>query len=184
MTIMQYLNAFRLYGLDVLLLALGVTLVTALLKKTLLKNAPKKLYLFLPFLIGLVFWCIYRAIADRNFLFLTENFPQTLESAFACGCAATLYYVVYEQFFRTKAEGGSSEPLSPLLEGYVPEEKREEAARALDEGATGLEGDALRAFVSQTLTAYADETVSEADIVAAAAVIAEFIEKTRSAQEK
>lgn len=179
MTILQYLSAFRLYGADVLLLALGVTLVTALLKKTLLKNATKKLYLFLPFLIGLLFWCVYRAFADRNFLFLTENFPQTLEGAFACGCAATLYYVVYEQFFRAKTDG-AAEPLAPLLEGFVPEEKREEAARALDEGATGLEGDALRAFVSQTLAAYAEENATEAELTAAAALIAEFIERSRS----
>ena len=37
MTIVQYLSAFRLYGADVLLIALGVSACTSLLKKMVLK---------------------------------------------------------------------------------------------------------------------------------------------------
>ena len=58
---------------------------------------------------------------------LWNGLKEALEGAFACGCAATLYYVVYEQFFRAKTDG-AAEPLAPLLEGFVPEEKREEAS--------------------------------------------------------
>ena len=43
MSAIQYLSAFRTFGADVLALALGVTLVTSLFKKTVFKNRSKKL---------------------------------------------------------------------------------------------------------------------------------------------
>ena len=67
MSAIQYLSAFRTFGADVLALALGVTLVTSLFKKTVFKNRSKKLFVFLPFALGLVFYAVYRAIAaDRK----------------------------------------------------------------------------------------------------------------------
>ena len=51
MTALQFFNAFRTFGADILLLALGVTLFTSLLKKTVMKNCNKKAFVFLPFAI-------------------------------------------------------------------------------------------------------------------------------------
>ena len=50
MSAIQYLSAFRLYGWDVLLLAGAVSLLTALLKKTVLQNAPKKPYVLCEYM--------------------------------------------------------------------------------------------------------------------------------------
>ena len=103
MSAIQYLSAFRTFGADVLALALGVTLVTSLFKKTVFKNRSKKLFVFLPFALGFVFYAVYRAIAARSAIPFTGELFRTCEGGFACGCAATLYYVVYEQFFRNLA---------------------------------------------------------------------------------
>ncbi len=102
MSAIQYLSTFRLYGWDVLLLAGTVTLLTALLKKTVLKNASRKLYVFLPFAIGILLYAAYRGLVTLSPLPFTTDLAATIEGGFGCGCAATLYYVIYEQFFRKR----------------------------------------------------------------------------------
>ena len=193
MSAIQYLSTFRLYGWDVLLLAGGVSLLTALLKKTVLKNASKKLYVILPFALGIVLYAVYRALVTLSAAPFTAELAATLEGGFACGCAATLYYVVYEQFFRKKADGqtadtgaaddggtqdadadGAASPVAPLLEGYVPEETRTEVAQALYEGARGKTGDALRTFVRETLFSAAP-AATEAELIALTELIAAYL---------
>lgn len=193
MSAIQYLSTFRLYGWDVLLLAGGVSLLTALLKKTVLKNASKKLYVILPFALGIVLYAVYRALVTLSAAPFTAELAATLEGGFACGCAATLYYVVYEQFFRKKADGqaadtgtaddggsqdadagGAASPVAPLLEGYVPEETRAEVAQALYEGARGKTGDALRTFVRETLFSAAP-AATEAELIALTELIAAYL---------
>ena len=201
MSAIQYLSTFRLYGWDVLLLAGGVTLLTSLLKKTVLKNVPKKLFVFLPFALGIVLYAIYRALVTLSAEPFTTGLAATVEGGFACGCAATLYYVVYEQFFRKRptadtgaADGaGESEtpdtgaaddadtdmgesipPVAPLLEGFVPEETRHAVARSLTEGARGKTGDALRTFVRETLFSAAP-AATEAELLALTELVAAFL---------
>ena len=201
MSAIQYLGTFRLYGWDVLLLAGGVTLLTSLLKKTVLKNAPKKLFVFLPFALGIVLYAIYRALVTLSAEPFTTGLAATVEGGFACGCAATLYYVVYEQFFRKRptadtgaADGaGESEtpdtgaaddadtdmgevipPVAPLLEGFVPEETRHAVARSLTEGARGKTGDALRTFVRETLFSAAP-AATEAELLALTELVAAYL---------
>ena len=122
MTVMQIFGAFRLYRWEVLLLAFGVTLCVSLLKKIVPERCPKKVYLFAPFLLGLLFYAAYAAIRERSAVYLVQNAATVLENGFACGCAATLYYLTYEQFFRAKKKQPA---LSSLLDGIVPQEKRE-----------------------------------------------------------
>ncbi len=174
MTAIQYLGAFRYYGADVLLIAAAVTLLTALLKKTALKSCPKKLFVFLPFLIGTLLYASFRAIVTMSAAPFTEEFASTLEGGFSCGCAATLYYVVYEQFFRTKTDDGAT-ALSPLLEGYVPEEKRAEAELALLGGSENREGEELLSFVKETLQTYCEPALPDAELVALAALVTRFL---------
>ncbi|HIY99902.1 MAG TPA: hypothetical protein H9676_04285 [Firmicutes bacterium] len=201
MSAIQYLSTFRLYGWDVLLLAGGVTLLTSLLKKTVLKNVPKKLFVFLPFALGIVLYAIYRALVTLSAEPFTTGLAATVEGGFACGCAATLYYVVYEQFFRKRptadtgaADGaGESEtpdtgaaddadtdmgeaipPVAPLLEGFVPEETRHAVARSLTEGARGKTGDALRTFVRETLFSAAP-AATEAELLALTELVAAYL---------
>ncbi|MGN0823340.1 MAG: hypothetical protein ACI4NG_06170 [Candidatus Gallimonas sp.] len=176
MSVLPYLNAFRLYKADVLLLAFAVTFVTSLLKKTAMKNCPKKTYLFLPFGVGLLLYAAYAVLVTRSFLPLTQDALSTVESGFACGCAATLYYLAYEQFFRAKK---AQSPLLPLLEGFVDEEKREEAANRLSEESKSVPDEELLRFVSDTLAEYAAENASEAELSAAAQTIAELLRQLR-----
>ena len=183
MTVIQYLNAFRTFGADVLLLALGVTLVTSLFKKTVFKNCSKKLFVFLPFVVGLAFYATYRALATWSIAPFTEELFQTCEGGFACGCAATLYYVVYEQFFRTQKtvkESTASAPLSPLaplLQGYVAENFTEAAANKLLAGSVGLTGDELLHFISETLAEYALPEVSQTELNSLSRLVTEFLLK-------
>ena len=153
MDALRYLSTLRFYGADVLLLAAAVTLVTSLLKKTVLKRASKKLFVFLPYLLGIALYCAYRMLATLSVRPVTEEWCQTLQNGFAVGCAATLYYVVYEQFFRAKKQGETN-LFTPLLEGIVPDENVEEVSRIL------LAQDALQTqeervqFVKDTLARY------------------------------
>ena len=159
MTIVQYLSAFRLYGADVLLIALGVSACTSLLKKTVLKNRAKKLCVFAPFVLGTVPF--------------TADFAETLEGGFACGCAATLYYVIYEQFFRNR---GDLPPVAELLAGIVPEEKLGEAAKELAAGSAQKSGEELLLFVTETLARYADPPLTGTELALYTDTVAQFLE--------
>lgn len=164
-----------------LVLALGVTLVTSLLKKTVLKKAPKKVCVFLPFALGILFYGTYRLLTALDISPLTEEPWQIVEGGISCGSAATIYYVVYEQFIRGRKKTAS--PLLPLLEGYVSEEKREEAAQRLLAESEGLEGEALSAFLKATLAEYAEcseEELSDEELAAFALAAEELIDTIRT----
>ena len=171
MTAVQLVNVLRHFGLDVLLLALGVTLITSILKKTVLKSFPNKVYVFLPFLLGLILYATYRCLALWSISPLTGDIRTTVEGGLSCGSAATLYYVVYEQFFRRKKT--IVNPLLPLLEGIVPEGETEEAAAALYEGSKSAAE--LLPFVRETLLQYVDDSLSEAEFDATCQLIADFL---------
>lgn len=172
MSFAELLGAFRAYGADVLLLAIGVSLTVSLLKKTVMKKVSKKYFVFLPFAVGLVYYAVYRAIVTASAAPFTSEIARTLEGGFACGCAATLYYVVYEQFFR----GKSVSPLYPLLEGLVPEEKREELSNLLYEEFPQKEESARHSFLEETLKTYCGDTMSEEELFKVAELIAKFLE--------
>lgn len=180
MTLLQLLSAFRVYSADALILALGITLVTSLLKKTVLKKCPKKVFVFLPFVLGFVFYAAFRAIATMSAEPFTAGLTETFEGGFACGCAATLYYVVYEQFFRSPAAAGPPAllPVTPLLRGLVPEERLEEAAQTLTGGCKDKTDGELFSFVLETLRAYATEgdgTLTEGELYLYAKTISQFL---------
>ena len=161
---------------------MGVTLCCSLLKKTVLKKCAKKVYAFLPFLLGLIVYAAYRAILTLSAEPFTGGLTDTFEGGFACGCVATLYYVVYEQFFRTTPPAASTQtpavsPVTPLLQGVVPEEKVEQAAKDICEGSKDKTGDELFCFVLKTLRAYTSENgaVSEAELMLYAKTLSQFL---------
>lgn len=171
MTAVQLVNVLRNYGVDVLLLALAVTLLTALLKKTVLKSLPNKVYVFLPFLLGLLVYAAYRMLALWSVAPLTSDIRTTVEGGFSCGSAATLYHVIYEQFFRKKKT--DENPLLALLQGIVAEGEMEKAAKELKEGCKGAVE--LLSFVKETLLQYVEDSLSEAEFDATASLIADFL---------
>ena len=200
MTILQYLSAFRLFGGDVLVLGLAVTIAVSVLKKTALKNAPKKLFVFLPFALGTIVFAAFRCLAELSAAPLASDLAATFEGGFACGCAATLYYVVYEQFLRVKqsaagnaentaaaentgsAENAAAEnaptdgarsaeeTVRTLLKTFVSAETAEEAAKALSDGYKAMTKEAFGAFVSETIARFAPALGDEARSAAATMV--------------
>lgn len=168
MTAVEFVNALRHFGVDVLLLAAGVTLVTSLLKKTVLKTLSAKLYVFLPFLIGVAVYAVYRMLATWSVLPVTEELKLTLEGGFSCGSAATLYYAVYEQFVRGTKKVS---PVLPLL-GFVAEDKRKKAADEIF-AARGEEDVGSR--VIEILLFYAPD-VDKETLADAAELIVRFLE--------
>lgn len=210
MTILQYLSAFRLFGGDVLVLGLAVTIAVSVLKKTALKNAPKKLFVFLPFALGTIVFAAFRCLAELSAAPLTSDLAATFEGGFACGCAATLYYVVYEQFLRVKqsaagnaenaaAENAATEntatsenaptdgarsaeeTVRTLLKTFVSAETAEEAAKALSDGYKAMTKEAFGAFVSETIARFAPALGDEARSAAATMVENVFGDKAKAA---
>lgn len=165
MTFLQYLSVFRLYSASTLLLALGVTLTTSLLKKTVLKNASKKLFVFLPFLLGILVFCAYRAIVTRSLAPFTDDFCETAEGGLHTGSVATLYYLVYEQFLRKKSTGKVS-PFYEMLAGLVPEEKRTEISNELFEKAKSLPEAQRAEYLAQALLNECERTLSPEEVTA------------------
>ena len=172
MTAVQFVNALRQYGADVLILAVGVTLITSLLKKTVLKKCPNKVYVFLPFLLGLLLYAIFRMVATWSVVPLTNELCGTIESGLGCGSVATIYYVIYEQFFK---KGKTTLSLSPALEGIVPDGVREEVANALLAGGKKLSAGELSAFVRETLAPYADASLTEVELEACVRTLSALI---------
>ncbi len=174
MTALQFMNAFRTFGADVLLLALGVTLLTSLLKKTVMKNCNKKAFVFLPFAIGIAVYAVYAALVTLSADPFTKDLAATVEKGFSCGLAATLYYVVYEQFFRSPKQQAKPDPLDNLLDGIVADEKRGEAAAALTERCAGAEKEQLPELVRETLSLYASPDLSQAETEVAVKILTEY----------
>lgn len=172
MSFFQIVSAFRLYSADVLLLAFGVTLLTSLLKKTVMKSCDRKIFVFLPFGIGLLVYAAFRMLAEWSVAPLTAEIFLTFEGGFGCGCAATLYYVVYEQFLRERKT--EANPLLPLL-AFVPEDRRREAADALYRGSKDLAEADMVGYFMETLNTYSDPPMSEEELYAAAQLLAEYL---------
>lgn len=175
MSALQFFNAFRTFGADVLLLALGVTLLTSLLKKTVMKNCNKKAFVFLPFGIGLIAYAVFASLVSLSADPFTKDLLTTVEKGFSCGLAATLYYVVYEQFFRSPKGANDRDPLYTLLDGIVPEEKLSGAVEALTEKSAGAEKEQLPEAVRETLILYASPELSEAEISAAVLIVTKYL---------
>ena len=174
MTALQFLNAFRTFGADVLLLALGVTVLTSLLKKTVMKNCTRRIFVFLPFAIGIVVYAVFAALSTLSADPFTKDILETVEKGFSCGLAATLYYVVYEQFIRPPKKTEETDPLYTLLGGIIPEEQTEEAIASLTEKSTGVEKEQLPEVIRETLTLYASPELSEAEMSAAVLILAKY----------
>ncbi len=170
MTIIQFAEVLRRFGVDVLLLALGVTFLTSLLKKTVMKSVSKKVFVFLPFGIGILVYAVYALLARGGLCFTAQEALDILSSGLGCGSAATLYYVFYEQFLRGKF---TMDPLLPLLV-CIPENRRAEAAQRI-EAEKDKPDEELTQLVREILAEYADPPLSEEELEATALLITEYI---------
>ena len=166
MTVIEIIDAFTFYGIDVMLLAALTFAAVQLCKLTFLKRVNKKLITFLPFVLGTVFYAVYAGLKNMSFCYLLQNYVSVIEHGVSVGAASTLAYVLYEQFVREKKAGLSATEgvISALIEGYVPTNEVEEVAKSIAEAiAKDVTGcGAQRA--AEILTANADEGITERDV--------------------
>lgn len=134
MTFIKIIDTFTFYGIDVILLAAATAALTQVLKITLFRRAKKKIVTFLPFALGIFLYACYAAVRNLSFFYLIDEYVSVLEHGISVGAVATLYYVLYEQFIREKNNLSASENvIATLIEGYVPADGVEEAAKAIAE---------------------------------------------------
>ena len=165
MSFIQIFNTFTFYGIDISLLALLTTLLTQLIKKLIFRKANKKLVTFLPFILGTLFYAVYAGLRNLSLDYLLVEYVSILEHGISVGAIATLYYIMYEQFVRTKSNLSETEKvISALIEGYVPTDSLEAAAKAVAEViARDVTGNgATRA--KEILTEYSDGELNERDL--------------------
>lgn len=175
MSVFQIIDAFTLYGMDVIILSFMTAFSVQLLKKTLLKNVNKKIYTFLPFIIGAVYYAIYACLRNLSFVYLLQNYVDVLEHGFSVGALSTLMYVCYEQFLREKDETSTIEGvIATLIEGYVPTDEEEEIAAEI---AAAIEKDVTGDGATKTaeiLLAHSED-ITEKDVKLLAKLIIETL---------
>ena len=176
LTFIEIIDTFTFYGIDVILLAAATALITQLLKKSLFRRAQKKVVTFLPFVIGTLLYAVYAAVRNLSFIYVIDEYTSIIEHGISVGAAATLYYVLYEQFVRKQTNLSETEKvISTLIEGYVPSDNLEQAAKAVAEA---IERDvtgngATRA--QESITEFADGEINERDITLLSKLIIETL---------
>lgn len=165
MTLIEILDAFSFYGLDIMLLAALTTIVVQILKISILKKCQKKIYTFLPFIVGCLFYGAYTVLYNMDFRILLTQYVDIIEHGFSVGALSTIIYVCYEQFIRGKQEqSATAGVIATLIEGYVPTDELDNAAEriaeAIEKDVTG-EG-AVKA--ADILKDYCGDEVDETNI--------------------
>ncbi len=180
LSIIQIIDTFTFYGIDVLLLAVLTCFTVQLLKVTLLKKLNKKLITFLPFAFGTLFYAAYAAIRNLSLEYLLTEYVSVLEHGVSVGAAATLIYVLYEQFVREKKNGLSTveNVIKTLIEGYVPtanlESVAKKIAKAIEKDVTGSGAERAKEILLENT----EEGVTEHDIQLVATLIIETLAHT------
>lgn len=175
MTIIEIIDAFSFYGLDVICLAAATCAVVQLFKMTLFKNRNKKVLTFLPFVVGCALYAAYACARNLSFAYVFDNYVSVLEHGFSVGALSTLIYVWYEQFLRDKKTANATESvIATLIEGYVPAEGVEEVAAEI---ASAIERDVCGdgAKKAAEILAARSSDVSEADVKLLAKLIIETL---------
>ena len=166
MTLIEIIDTFTFYGIDVILLAALTAVIVQIFKVTLFKKLNKKLLTFLPFAVGTLLYAIYAGIRNLSFTYVLHEYVSVLEHGISVGAAATLLYVLYEQFVREKACGQTAceSVISTLIQGYVPSDNVESVAKqiseAIEKDVTG--SGAKRA--AEILAENSEEGVTERDL--------------------
>lgn len=165
MTLLEILDAFTFYGLDIMLLAILTTLSVQLLKISILKKCQKKILTFLPFVVGSLFYGAYTVLYNMDFRILITDYVGILEHGFSVGALSTIIYVWYEQFIRGKNEQSATEGvIATLIEGYVPTDAVANAATRIAEAIQkDVTGDGANK-ATDILKEYCGEDMDEKDI--------------------
>lgn len=116
MSLYEFIGALEVFNGKVLLLAAAVCAITGLVK-LLIPEKWRKLVTVLPFVLGII------ACAAFDFFVEKANplAPATISTGIQIGVAATIYYVVYDQFFKGGA-GKQNALLTGLLTCVIKQE--------------------------------------------------------------
>lgn len=176
MTIVQIIDAFAFYGFASVALAIADCVIVQILKKTVLKKCNKKIFTFLPFIIGCLMYALYACLRNLSFCYLVENYVSVLEHGFSVGALSTLIYVCYEQFLREKTTTSTTESvIATLIEGYVPSDGAENVAKQIAEAIEkDVTGDGAKK-TAEILAANGAEGVTEQDFKLLAKLIIETL---------
>lgn len=176
MTIIEIIDTFTFYGIDVIALAAVTAALVQLCKATFLKRVQKKLFTFLPFVIGTLLYAAYAAVCNLSLLYLAANYVSVLEHGISVGAAATLLYVLYEQFVRQESGLTTAESVvKTLIGGYVAEDAAEDAAKRIAEAvAKDVTGGGAKR-TAEILTEAAQDGVTENDIAMLSRLIIETL---------
>lgn len=183
LTVIQIIDAFAFYGADVILLAFVTALTVQICKATFLKKINKKLFTFLPFTFGTLFYAVYAAVRNLSFIYLVNEYISIIEHGISVGAAATLLYVLYEQFVREKNGGLSAAEgvISALIEGYVPCERVDSVAKLISEAIQKDVTGAGAKKAEDILKQYSYENMTETDSKMLANLIIETLAHVNAA---
>lgn len=165
MTIIKIIDAFAFYGVDTVLLALLTAVTVQIFKATFLKKVQKKLLTFLPFAIGTLYYAAYTALINLSADPLLNDYMSVLEHGLSVGAAATLLYVLYEQFVRGDDSATAAESvIMTLIDGYVTEDSVKSIAKLIAKSLAGdVAGDGVKK-ISEFIADHAAEGITERDV--------------------
>ena len=173
MSIFRFVDTFTCYGADVAGLAVLAAILTQVLKKTLLKNADKKLITFIPFAAGILLYAARMAIEDIGLFCSADAYLTLFERGIYVGALATAGYVMYEQFLRGKSCLKSEDVIAEMIKGHVKEGEEQKVAEQIF--AVGMSDDRLK-LIADILYANAEENSDEGEISALAAAVASTLD--------
>lgn len=177
MTFVQIVDMFTYYGVDVVVLAALTCAITQVLKTTLLKNAQKKLYTFLPYIIGIVLYAAYAAASRPDIGYLAANFAAIANKGISVGALATIVYVAYGHLAKGGPQAQKTEIICLLLTGYIGEDIKEKAAAEI---AAALQQCAVETGAEQTagiIAAYSGGDMSQKEIEILSNLIVKTVER-------
>lgn len=117
LSLFEFAGALEIFDSKVLLMGIAVSLLTGLIKLAIPKKARKFVTIF-PFFIGIIVSGAYTFFFENA----TPFTPHTFSIGIQCGIIATIYYVIYDQFFK----GGNSEKillLTTMIGGIIKKEE-------------------------------------------------------------
>ena len=122
-------------------------------------------------------YAVYAAVKNLSLAYLVTEYVSVMEHGISVGAAATLLYVLYEQFVREKKQGLSPAEgvIYTLIERYVPVKRVEAVAKLIAEA---IERDVTGNGAEKTakiLTENAEEGATEQDIQLLAKLIIESL---------
>lgn len=183
MTYIEIIEFITYYGVDIVVLGIITCAFTQILKTTLLKNAPNKLYVFLPVFIGIVLYALYTILSQLSFSYAYENLAYVFEKGFSVGAAATVLYVVCEQFARGSVSLPTTKKvIEAMIADYVETEKLNVVAQKIKEEFDGSDIKTSADKIAATLCEYTHGNIE--DFAALSMLIAQTLERVNLAQFK